>query len=124
MPPPIAGALRSGSLALLAIPLMVRVMGRINGQLAPTLPLMADTIGDPTAARRALVDEAAEKLQVAPRVSADDVTLYLDGGVPITIGYLEKDDVIYFGFNGEPWRAPEPASKVPLYDPPPGVRWM
>jgi len=41
---------------------MLRVLGRRNGTAEESAVLHVDTLGDPILARKALIDEAAEKL--------------------------------------------------------------
>ena len=64
---------------------MVRVPGRINGQLEPSCMLNdnVDTTGDADTARQALIDEAASRLMVACTVSSLNVIIFLEGGVPV-----------------------------------------
>ena len=85
---------------------MIPVLGRVNGQRKPTVDLQLDQQGDVVAARRALVDEASAKLQVPLGVAHEDVGVYLKGGVPMNIESVEEDDVLFFAFDGAPWRNP------------------
>ena len=51
-----------------------------------------------------LVNEAAKRLK--PEVTCtftEDVQIFLTGGMPVNIELLEKDDEIYFAFDGGDW---------------------
>ena len=83
---------------------MVRVIGRENGKAEPAVMLNVDMALGPVEAKELLVREAAQ--QIKPEVdcaSTNEVQIFLAGGVPVNIELLEKDDEIYFSFNGEEW---------------------
>ena len=111
MAPPLATHFWSPAACALLV--MVRIIGYINGQDAPSVTLGVDTVGDLVTARHKLVVEAAEALGIELLVPFDDVTIYLPGGTALSaIAHVEKDDKLYFGFGGEPWREPQAASRL------------
>ena len=111
---PITTLQASGRRATVVLLLMVRLLGRINGQLEPFVTLRVDVVSEPISARNELVIQAAELLGAELRVPSDNVTIYLAGGAAINVAHVEKDDELYFGFAGEPWRAPQPGSRPRL----------
>ena len=72
---------------------MIRVFGCRNGTEEPKRVLHVDQHGDAATARRALVDEAAQKLAVQPSVANEHVKMFLAGGVAVSgVGDLEKEE--------------------------------
>ena len=90
---------------------MVRVLGRINGLLEPFVTLAVDTAGHPSAARAALIDEAAAELRCERCVPHDAVKIYLSSGAVVKLAHIDKDDEIYFAFDGADFQQPEPPAK-------------
>ena len=111
MAPPLIASHRAWRLLVTFLIGMVRVIGRTNGESSPAVMLSVNTTEDPVEARRRLVNEAAKHLKPESTCTlTEDVQIFLTGGVPVNIELLEKDDEIYFAFDGAgPTRSPSRA---------------
>lgn len=91
----------------------MRLMVRLVGQLAPSKIIKVDLDGEPAEARMQLMVSAARALGVRSTDMRTRVRIYLDGGHDVDdVALLEKDDILYFAFDGGAWRTPVAADEV------------
>ena len=82
----------------------MRLLVRVTGHLVPSKMIGADLDGDPACALVHLIDQAAQALGAT---KSSGVRIFLDGGHDVDdVSLLEKDDLLYFSFDGGAWRTP------------------
>ena len=82
----------------------LRLAARINGHVQPTRAVKVDTLLTEEKARAKLINEAKLKFGIIDDIDVSGVRLHLDKGMQFDIDELEKDDIIYFAFDGAEWR--------------------
>ena len=83
--------------------IMVYVLARIVGHLEPTLMLSFSGTGD--AARRVLLEHAMSTF--SRRVASPErINIYSQNGGHADLDAVADGTVLYFAFDGEPWREP------------------
>lgn len=85
---------------------MTRLGAKVHGYSRPFKSISIDTDGDPSAVRALLIEAAQQKLGYPGVIDPAAVCMYLAGGMEIEVDSLEKDDVIFFAFDGASWAEP------------------
>ena len=98
-------------LTMAATRLKVGVVGQSTGFRLLKL-VIAD--GDASAVRAELIAKAAAALDVTSSVNLSSVCMFLSGGAVLDdVSMLEKDDTIWFSFDGSAWVDPVTAPAAP-----------
>ena len=109
---PIAALQRGGSqLPLTLLVLMVRVFGRLNGTLEPTVELHVDPKADPAMEQLAFIEAAQRALGTRATVSPSAITIFSEEGKPIDFNELARGDIAYFDWAYPPCVRPSPCTK-------------